>query len=308
MFRLGLVGAGRMGQTHLRALSDSTDVVITAVAEPIESLRNDVTSRYDLTGYASLENLLSGETIDGVLIVTPSDSHREVIEQVAAAGLPMLCEKPCGVNVADTITAQNVVNREGVALQVAYWRRFVPSLQKLREEIGAGDFGELLNITCLQWDGVPPTAAFRARSGGIIIDMGVHEFDQARWLSGAEFTSLNAINSPVITDPAVSDDPDSVQVLASMSSGTTTLVSLGRHYASGDMARVELFGTRQHRLELFLDPVVGEATQLDALRRQASAFAHYVATGVCDGATIDDAIATLAAAELANRQIPHLQG
>ncbi len=306
-FRLGLVGAGRMGQTHLRAYADFTDVAVTAIVEPVAELREDVSRRFALTPYESLDSFLEGAEVDGVLIVTPSDSHADVISRVAAAGLPMLCEKPCGVSVAETTRAADVVSAAGVALQVAYWRRFVPSLQAIRERIGAGEFGDVLSLSCLQWDGAPPTSAFRARSGGILIDMGVHEFDQARWLTGADFGALSAMNSPVITDENVDNDPDSVQVLATMSNGTTTLVSLGRHYAGGDMASVEVFGTRGHQLELFLDPAAGEATQLDALRRQASAFARYVETGVCEGATINDAIATLAAAATATQQIPLLR-
>jgi len=295
-FRLGLVGAGRMGQTHLRALRDSSDVAVVAVAEPVDALRNSAATNYELKGYASLENLLDAGGIDGVLIVTPSDSHVEVIRAVAEAKLPILCEKPCGVNAADTKLAQHCVAEAGVSLQIAYWRRFVPQLQAIRTRIVEGEFGDVLSLSCLQWDGEPPSAAFRARSGGIFVDMGVHEFDQVRWLTGSNFTRLVASASKMITDPEVSDDPDSVQVLAELESGATAFVSLGRHYAGGDMVSVEVFGTNDHVLETFLRPEDGEATQLEALRRQASAFATYARGGTCAGATVEDAIAALEAA------------
>jgi myo-inositol 2-dehydrogenase/D-chiro-inositol 1-dehydrogenase len=123
--------------------------------------------------------------------------------------------------------------------------------------------------------------------------MGVHEFDQARWLTGSTFTNLAASASKTISDPEVSDDPDSVQVLAELESGATAFVSLGRHYAGGDMASVEVFGTDDHVLEAFLRPEEGESTQLEALRRQASAFAAYARGGPCEGATVADAIAAL---------------
>jgi myo-inositol 2-dehydrogenase / D-chiro-inositol 1-dehydrogenase len=188
MFRLGLVGAGRMGQTHLRALRDVADVRIVAVAEPVDALRDQVVVEFDVTGYSSLAELLASGEIDGVLIVTPSDSHVDVIAQVAAARLPILCEKPCGVNADDTRRAQSIVRDANVALQIGYWRRFVPGLELLREGISSGHFGDVLSLSCLQWDGEPPSSAFRARSGGVFIDMGVHEFDQARWLTGGDFT------------------------------------------------------------------------------------------------------------------------
>jgi myo-inositol 2-dehydrogenase/D-chiro-inositol 1-dehydrogenase len=296
MFRLGLVGAGRMGQTHLRALRESDDVAIVAFAEPVASLRDAAAAAHGIDGYASFAEMIDAASLDGVLIVTPSDSHVEMIAMAAGAGLPVLCEKPCGVTADDTRRAQSLVADAGVVLQIGYWRRFVPELQALRQRIADGEFGDVLSVSCLQWDGEPPSAVFRVRSGGIFVDMGVHEFDQARWLTGSDFADLRAMASPVITDPECTDDPDSAQVLAGLSSGATAFVSLGRHYAGGDMASVEVFGTRDHFFSVFLDPEQGEQAQLAALRRQASAFADYVHGQPCRGATTSDGIAALKAA------------
>ena len=307
VFRLGLVGAGRMGSTHLRALSSSSDVAVVAVAEPVDGLREAAMAGHGLRGYDSLDAMLEEASLDGVLIVTPSDTHVAVIARVAQAGLPILCEKPCGVIAEDAAAARDAVDAAGVPLQIAYWRRFVPELCALRERIGSGEFGELLSISCLQWDGAPPSAAFRARSGGIFVDMGVHEFDQARWLSGADFTSFPAVASSVVTDPQSTGDPDSAQVLAGLGGGTA-FISLGRHYAGGDMASVEIFGTRDHALSVFLDPREGEAAQLEALRRQASAFAVYATGGPCLGASGDDAIRALEAARSAAQQVAESLG
>jgi myo-inositol 2-dehydrogenase / D-chiro-inositol 1-dehydrogenase len=303
VFRLGLIGAGRMGQTHLRALVDSDDVAITAVAEPVDALRSQVSDSFGVRGFSTLDEMLDGGGIDGALIVTPSDSHVEVIEKVAAAGLPILCEKPCGVSSSDTRTARQLVQSAGVPLQIAYWRRFVPELEVIRERIVNGDFGEILSITCLQWDGEPPAAAFRNRSGGIFVDMGVHEFDQARWLTESDLTKLRAVASSVVTDAESAGDPDSAQVLGATESGATVFVTLGRHFAGGDVASVEVFGTLDHTLSTFLDPADGERAQLAALRRQASAFGEYARGGACRGASVDDAIASLEAAEQLRAQV-----
>jgi myo-inositol 2-dehydrogenase / D-chiro-inositol 1-dehydrogenase len=303
MFRLGLVGAGRMGRTHLRALRDCLDVRIVAVAEPLDVLRDEAVAAYDVTGYSSLSDMLASGGIDGVLIVTPSDSHVDVIALVAAAGLPILCEKPCGVTADDTRRAQKIVRDAGVALQIGYWRRFVPELELLREGIESGHFGDVLSLSCLQWDGEPPSSAFRARSGGVFIDMGVHEFDQARWLTGGDFTTMSAHASPTISDPDVSDDPDSAQVLCGTTSGATVFVSLGRHYAGGDMASVEVFGTLDHVHSVFLDPDDGDRAQIEALVLQAQSFADYASGGPCRGASVEDAIAALDAAARAAGQL-----
>jgi myo-inositol 2-dehydrogenase / D-chiro-inositol 1-dehydrogenase len=303
MFRLGLVGAGRMGRTHLRALRDVSDVKIVAVAEPVASLRDEAVTDFGVAGYSSLTEMLEAKDIDGVLIVTPSDSHVDVIAEVAAAGLPILCEKPCGVNASDARRAQKIVRDAGVALQIGYWRRFVPHLGLLREGIESGHFGDVLSLSCLQWDGEPPSSAFRARSGGIFIDMGVHEFDQARWLTGGDFTSVTSFASPSISDPEVTNDPDSAQILCETTSGATVFISLGRHYDGGDMASVEVFGSNDHVLSMFLNPEDGERAQLEALVLQARSFAEYANGGPERGASIEDAIAALEAAGRAADQL-----
>ncbi len=292
-----------MGQTHLRALVECSDVDIVAVAEPLDALRESVERDFDVIGFSSLDELIEADLIDGVLVVTPSDSHVDVIARVAAAKLPILCEKPCGVSADDTRRAQQLVARAGVALQIAYWRRFVPELHSLRDRIARGGFGEILSLSCLQWDGSPPPSSFRNRSGGIFIDMGVHEFDQARWLTAGSFTELKAVASSVVTDPDAQGDPDSAQVLCATSTGATVVVSLGRYYEGGDMASVEVFGTADHTASVFLNPLDGEAVQLEALRHQASAFAGFARGGPCLGATVDDAIAALEAASRAAEQL-----
>ena len=292
-FRLGLVGAGRMGATHLRALAGSRATPVTAVVEPVAALRESVSAAHGIAAYESVAALLEDGGVDGVLVVTPSPTHVVVVAEVAAAGLPVLCEKPCGVTPDDAREAARVADAAGVALQVAYWRRFVPELVALRGRIAAGGFGELLHLTCLQWDGSPPAARFRASSGGIFVDMGVHEFDQARWLTGGDLESVTATASSVVTDPDAPGDADAAQALARSTSGATVSVSLGRHYPGGDVVSVEAFGTAGHEYSLFLDPATGEAAQLAALAAQAAAFARYARGGRCEGATAADAVAAL---------------
>ena len=168
----------------------------------------------------------------------------------------------------------------GVPLQVAYWRRFVPGLRRLRDRIAAGELGTVHLVTCYQWDERPPSATFRAHSGGIAIDMGVHEFDQLRWLTGQDITAGLASGwSPAGSGRAPDGiaDVDGAQVVAALSGGGSGFISLGRYYPAGDMARAEVFGTRGSERCDFLDPAEGERAQLEALRRQAESFAEFAA-------------------------------
>ncbi|MEP7022977.1 MAG: Gfo/Idh/MocA family oxidoreductase [Actinomycetota bacterium] len=306
-FRIGLAGAGRMGRNHLAALSgpEPGPVVIAAIAEPAPETRQRLAG----TGadvHASLAEMLDRSALDAVLIAAPSDQHLRVISEVAAAGLPILCEKPCGVSSGEARAAAGAAAAAGMPLQVAYWRRFFPALQQLQEQIANGDLGAIHLLTCYQWDECPPPAAFRAHSGGIAIDMGVHEFDQLRWLTRQDICGLKVTASALKDDPGLTGDVDSAQMIVEMSGGTLGFVSLGRHHPAGDMARAEAFGTRGTVRCDFLDPLDGERAQLDALRRQAEGFAEFVRGGMQQGATAADAAAALEAAELASSAIPAL--
>ncbi len=295
MFRLALVGAGRMGRTHLRALSSSDAVRVVAVVEPVEASRSTLDT--DVAVYSDPEALLRAGNIDGVLIAAPSTLHLQLVSKFAAAHVPILCEKPCGISAAQAREAAAIATRHGVKLQVAYWRRFVPSLQGLRRRIATGDLGELYFVACHQWDGEPPAPAFRVNSGGVFIDMGVHEFDQIRWLSGQEFARLDPAVAAAGPQPPIPGDADSAQVLCALSGGSTALVSLGRRFPLGDVCRVEAFGTRDAEECRFLWPPDGETVFMQALKHQAEGFADWVRGGDAAGATAADAIAALEAAE-----------
>jgi myo-inositol 2-dehydrogenase/D-chiro-inositol 1-dehydrogenase len=300
-FRLGLVGAGRMGRTHLRALAGSERVAVTAIAEMSPAARQAV-SAPGVTVYASAAEMLDAAAIDGVLIAAPTDQHGAVIAEVAGHGLPILCEKPCGLTAAAARASAGTAAAAGVPLQVAYWRRFVPGLRRLRDRIAAGEFGTVHLVTCYQWDEQPPPVEFRAHSGGIAIDMGVHEFDQLRWLTGQDISSLAVVASGRAPDGIA--DVDGAQAVASLSGGACGFISLGRYYPGGDAVWAEVFGTRGSERCDVIDPAEGERAQLEALRRQAESFAEFAGGGPGQGATAADAVAALTAAEHVTAAIP----
>jgi myo-inositol 2-dehydrogenase/D-chiro-inositol 1-dehydrogenase len=305
-FGIGLIGAGRMGRTHMRALAGSDLVQVAAIAEMSPAARQAVAGT-GATCYESVAEMLDRAALDGVLIAAPTDQHGAIIAEVAARGLPILCEKPCGLTAAATRAAAHATAAAGVPLQVAYWRRFVPGLRQLHDRIAAGELGVIHLITCYQWDEQPPSPAFRAHSGGIAIDMGVHEFDQLRWLTGQDIASLAVVSSGPVsfgTGPDGIADVDGAQVVLTLSGGATGFVSLGRYFRLGDAVWAEAFGTEGHERCDVIDPAEGEVAQLAALRAQAESFASFAARGPCEGATADDAVAALTAAEQVTAAIP----
>ena len=300
-FRLGLIGAGRMGRTHLRALAGSQQVAVTAIAEMSAAAR-DAVAASGVSLYESPASMLADASLDGVLIVAPTDQHGAIIAEVATAGLPILCEKPCGLTAAAARASAEVAAAARVPLQVAYWRRFVPGLRQLHDRIASGSLGVIHLVTCYQWDEQPPSPLFRAHSGGIAIDMGVHEFDQLRWLTGQDITSMAVVTSGEAPDGIA--DVDGAQVILTLSGGATGFISLGRYYPVGDIVWAEAFGTRGSERCDVIDPAEGEVAQLEALRRQAESFALYALGGPCEGATADNAVAALTAAEQVSAAIP----
>lgn len=297
VFKFGLLGAGRMGRNHLRAITGSDAIAVIAIAEPSAAAREAVpTSGARI--HESLDSMLAAGGLDAVLVCVPSDLHLETVRRLVDAGMPTLCEKPVGVTASQSREAATLVRRAGIPFQVGFWRRFVPSLRKLQARIAGGEMGDVYCVANFQWDGAPPGAYFRQHSGGIFVDMGVHEFDQTRWLTGQEFVTITSVASGVASEPWPGD-PESAHALADLSGGTTAVISLGRRFPLGDVCKVEVFGTRDAEECKFLWPPSADDTFFAALRAQAESFARHVGGAPREGAGADDAVAALEGAERA---------
>jgi myo-inositol 2-dehydrogenase/D-chiro-inositol 1-dehydrogenase len=303
--RLALIGAGRMGLTHIDAIAEATSVALTAVIDPSESARVRAHEHgRGVATFGDLDAALAAGAIDAVLIAAPSTLHSRLVTACAQRGLAMLCEKPCGTTTSEIDAAAAVATAAGVILQIGYWRRYVPELIELRTAIAAGELGEISLVSCWQWDGDPGSPEFRAASGGIAIDMGVHEFDQARWLTGQELGAPSLMASSVTSVAAVAGDVESAEILLPLSGGGVAFVSLGRHFPHGDCVWVEVIGTRGHARREVLWGDTGDAVFRSALRTQVEDFARRVQTGEAgQGASAEDARAALVAAEGAQQAL-----
>jgi myo-inositol 2-dehydrogenase/D-chiro-inositol 1-dehydrogenase len=291
-----------MGQVHLGALQSSEAIQLTGVVEPFPATRAAL-ARTGVTVHETVDRLLADERPEGVLIVAPSDQHPALVAEFAAAGIPMLCEKPVGVQARDARAAADSARAAGVLLQVGYWRRFVPALRELRKRIAAGELGELYQLSCMQWDAELPSEQFRAHSGGISVDMGVHEFDQTRWLVSQEFQWLVAAPAGP-SDPArAATDPDAVTILAQLSGGAAATISLGRRFPHADSCWLEVWGTEGYARVPFMWDTAGDEVFRSSMQRQAEAFARAIRGAACEGAQGEDAVAALTIAERAARSL-----
>jgi myo-inositol 2-dehydrogenase/D-chiro-inositol 1-dehydrogenase len=150
----------------------------------------------------------------------------------------------------------------------------------------------------MQWDSEPPSEQFRSSSGGIAVDMGVHEFDQVRWLLGQEIGWLAAVPAGSASSESSSPtDPDAAAILAELSGGACATISLGRRFPYEDSCWVEVCGTEGYRRVPFMWDTDGERVFLEAIIAQAEAFARTLAGGPPEGAVGADAIVALRVAE-----------
>jgi myo-inositol 2-dehydrogenase/D-chiro-inositol 1-dehydrogenase len=288
-----------MGRRHLEACDAAAGVRAVAVADPRPHIQAEV-REMGLAAHAGVPELVDAGGFDAVVIAAPSDLHRELVGALAAAGIPVLCEKPCGLSSDQALEAAAAAARAGVVLQIGYWRRFVPELCALRERVARGELGELSMVACHQWDEHPPGAEFRQHSGGIALDMGVHELDQLRWLTGQEPERLTALTAERDAEPG---DPDVAVISVGMSGGTLGLIMLGRRFPQPDSCWLEAYGTRVYVRAPFMWGADGDAVFRRALAAQLEAFAASVADGAERGAGGADAAAALAAAAQARKAL-----
>jgi myo-inositol 2-dehydrogenase / D-chiro-inositol 1-dehydrogenase len=287
-----------MGSVHLAALKASDQILLAGIVEPVDAVRAKLEGEH-VPLFESPQELIAAGIAEAVLIAAPSSVHAMLVSEFAAAGIHVLCEKPVGVSPEEAVRARDAALQADVVLQVGYWRRFVPRLRELRARIEAGELGEIYQLSCMQWDQEPPSASFRDHSGGIAIDMGVHEIDQIRWLLGEQIQWVAAVGAGRLPPEAVSAaDPDAAVVLAKLSGAAAATISLGRRFPYADSCWLELWGTRGYeRVPFMWDADVwsdaGAEVFVGAMQAQAEAFARAVRGGPREGAGGDDAVAAL---------------
>ncbi|MFL5754791.1 MAG: Gfo/Idh/MocA family oxidoreductase, partial [Chloroflexota bacterium] len=225
---IGLVGAGRMGSIHARLIASRVpEARLAGIADmDVEAARRLAGMTVDPPVFDSVDAMLAAPGIDAVLVAVSSSRHLAVIRAAAAAGKDVLCEKPLALTIADTDAAIDAAVTAGVRLQVGLMRRWDADYARARERLASGRLGRPLLFKSLQFDPEPPPPSFAdpAVSGGIMVDMGIHEFDLARWLMDDEVVEVHAYGSSIAAPAlaAVGDVDSAVIALRFAAGGTGT--------------------------------------------------------------------------------------
>ena len=191
-----------------------------------------------------IRHLLRDPGIDAVAICSSTDTHARIIEDAAAAGKHVFCEKPIDFDLARIDRALGAVARNGVKLQVGFNRRFDPSFRRVREVVASGSVGEPHIVRITSRDPAPPPIEYVRVSGGIFLDMTIHDFDMARFLVGREVEEVYA-SGGVMVDPAIGEagDVDTAVVTLRFEGGAIGVIDNSRRAVYGYDQRVEVFGS-----------------------------------------------------------------
>jgi myo-inositol 2-dehydrogenase/D-chiro-inositol 1-dehydrogenase len=242
--RFGLLGAGRIGKVHAKAVSANPLAQLVAVADASEKAANDIAAQYGCQ-VRTIEQILAAEDIDAVVICTPTDTHADLIEQFARAGKAIFCEKPVDLDLERVKACLKVVDAEGATLMVGFNRRFDPHFMAVHDVIARGEIGAVEMVTIVSRDPGAPPVDYIKRSGGIFRDMTIHDFDMARFLLGEEIETVTA-QASVLIDKAIGEagDFDSVSVMLATASGKHATISNSRRATYGYDQRIEVHGSK----------------------------------------------------------------
>jgi len=243
---LGIIGAGRIGQLHLDnilryipeasvlALSDIAFDHAKAVAEA-----RGIEQVYDDPGA-----IFGSPDIDAVLICSSTDTHAEFIEEAARAKKHVFCEKPIALDLGTIDRALAAADEAGIRLQVGFNRRFDPNFLEARRQVGAGEIGAVHVLRITSRDPGPPPIDYVKVSGGIFLDMTIHDFDMARYIVGDEVEEVYAVGG-VLVDPMIGEagDIDTAVVTLRFRSGAIGVIDNSREAVYGYDQRLEAFGS-----------------------------------------------------------------
>jgi len=244
--KLGLIGAGRIGRLHAENLKRCVpEAELLWVADVVKEVAEEVAEKLGIPKWATdYSEVLADPKVEAVLICTSTDTHAEIIQAAAAAQKHIFCEKPLALDLAEIDEALRAVKKARVLLQVGFHRRFDPHFRRLKELVEAGEIGKpwLLKIT--SYDPAPPPISYVKVSGGIFLDMTIHDFDMARFLFG-DVEEVYAAGA-VLVDPEIgkAGDVDTAVVTLRFKSGALGVITNCRKATYGHDQRIEILGEK----------------------------------------------------------------
>jgi len=245
MVKLGLLGIGRIGRIHLQNISNHfDDAKVMAAMNPSEGGR--AFARKVGVPFVTDDAMavITHAEVDAVLICTSTDAHADYVIAAAAAGKAVFCEKPIDLTLEKVEQTLSAVETAGIPLMLAFNQRMDPYFAAVRRAVMAGEIGTLRSIHIISRDPAPPPISYIQSSGGLFLDMTIHDFDMARYISGGNAVEVYARGENLV-DPAIgkAGDIDSAYIIIRFDNGVTAMIENSRQCAYGYDQRLEAFGS-----------------------------------------------------------------
>jgi myo-inositol 2-dehydrogenase/D-chiro-inositol 1-dehydrogenase len=243
--RIGVVGSGRIGRMHADLLARRVPgATVTRIHDVREESARDLAETLGAVAAGELDELLGAADVDAVAICTSTDTHAELIVAAAQAGKAIFCEKPVSLDLAEVDRALAAVEAAGVPFQIGFNRRFDPAHAAVAAAVAGGEIGEPQLARISSRDPAPPPLEYVKVSGGLFLDMTIHDFDMARFVTGSEVVEVYA-RGAVRVDPAIGEvgDVDTAVITLVHENGCLTTIDNSRQAAYGYDQRVEVFGS-----------------------------------------------------------------
>ena len=244
--RVGVLGVGRIGRMHAAMVArDVAGLALASVYDPDTDRAASAAGELDVPVSRSSVALIERSDVDAIAICTTTDTHVDLLVEAAATGKPLFLEKPVALDLAEVDRGLDAVAGAGAFLQLGLNRRFDAAHRSVRDAVESGALGALELVRITSRDPEPPPLDYVRVSGGIFLDMTVHDLDMARFVTGSEIEEVYA-RGEVRIDSAigVAGDLDTAVVTLRHADGTLTTIDNSRRSAYGYDQRVEAFGAR----------------------------------------------------------------
>lgn len=249
MLKIGFIGAGRIGKVHLESISYHVkNATVTAMADPFMNEETEKLIRsYGVSKVTKdYKDILNDKDIDAVLVCSSTDTHAAISIEAINAGKHVFCEKPVDHSIEKIqAVADALKEHPDIKFQVGFNRRFDHNFAAIRKAYDDGKIGEAHILKITSRDPEPPNPAYIKVSGGIFLDMTIHDFDMACFLTDSDVEELY-VNSAVLVDPAIGEqgDVDTAIITMKMANGALAVIDNSRKAAYGYDQRAELFGSK----------------------------------------------------------------
>jgi myo-inositol 2-dehydrogenase/D-chiro-inositol 1-dehydrogenase len=243
--RVGVIGVGRIGRMHAELLARQVPgAAVGAVCDAADALARDVGDALSVPVAGDVGELLASPDVDAVAICSSTDTHADLLVAAAGAGKAIFCEKPVSLELAEVDRALAAVDAAGVPFQIGFNRRFDPAHQSVADAVADGAIGAVELVRITSRDPAPPPLSYVKVSGGIFLDMTIHDFDMARYVTGSEVVEVFA-RGAVRVDPAFAEagDVDTAVITLVHANGCLTTIDNSRRAVYGYDQRVEAFGS-----------------------------------------------------------------